>query len=67
MDISTDKKELIDLVKKAQRGEIVLPEFQRNFVWDRDNITDLLLSIIKGYYIGNFCCLEWIKKTFRSR
>jgi len=58
MDISTDKKELIDLVKKTQHGEIVLPEFQRNFVWDRDDITDLLLSIIKGYYIGNFLLLR---------
>ena len=58
MDISTDKKNLVGLVEKAQSAEIVLPEFQRNFVWDRENVTDLLLSILKGYYIGSFLFLR---------
>jgi hypothetical protein len=58
MDISTDKKNLAGLVEKAQSGEVVLPEFQRDFVWDKDSITDLLLSILKGYYIGSFLFLR---------
>jgi len=35
-----------------------LPRFQRNFVWGRDDITDLLVSILKGYFIGSFLMLR---------
>ena len=58
MDIIPDKKRLSLLVDKASKGEIVLPEFQRNFVWRRDDITDLLVSIIKKYFIGTFLFLR---------
>lgn len=58
MDIIPDKKELSLLVNMASKGEIVLPEFQRNFVWRRDDITDLLSSIIKRYFIGTFLLLR---------
>ena len=58
MDITPDKKELLPLVKKAAAGEILLPEFQRNFVWGRDDIRDLLTSILKGYFIGTFLFLR---------
>ena len=47
MEIGTDKKKLLSLVEKAQSGEIVLPQFQRNFVWTRDDLQDLLTSILK--------------------
>jgi len=58
MDIIPDKKRLSLLVNMASKGEIVLPEFQRNFVWRRDDITDLLTSIIKKYFIGTFLFLR---------
>ncbi len=58
MEISTDKKELNILVKKSIKGEIVLPQFQRNFVWARDDIQDLLVSITKGYFIGSFLLIR---------
>jgi len=58
MEIAIDKKELVGLVRKAQKGEIVLPQFQRNFVWSRDDIRDLLVSVTKGYFIGSFLLIR---------
>jgi len=42
---------------------IVLPRFQRNFVWDRDDISDLLISILQGHFIGSFLILEVDKEN----
>ncbi|MFC2172116.1 DUF262 domain-containing protein [Acidobacteriota bacterium] len=58
MEITPDTKNLLDLVNKASTGEIVLPQFQRNFVWSRDDIRDLLISVLKGYFIGSFLLLD---------
>ena len=58
MDIRPDKLPLLKLVDEAASGKIVLPQFQRNFVWPRDSIQDLLLSILKGYFIGSFLMLD---------
>lgn len=58
MDITPDKKRLLDLVGRARSGEIALPEFQRNFVWTRDDVRDLLTSVLKGYFIGSFLLLK---------
>jgi len=53
-----DNNNLLDLVKKARKGTLVLPQFQRNFVWNRDNITGLLISILEGHFIGTFLLLR---------
>jgi hypothetical protein len=58
MEISPDKQKLMNLVEGARKGKIVLPQFQRSFVWSREDITDLLGSILKGYYIGSFLMLR---------
>lgn len=58
MDITPDKKRLLDLVERARSGDIALPEFQRNFVWTRDDVRDLLTSVLKGYFIGSFLLLK---------
>ena len=58
MDITPDKRRLVDLVERAECGEIMLPEFQRNFVWSRDDIRDLLVSVLKDYFIGSFLLLR---------
>lgn len=49
---------ILELVKKARSGKIILPQFQRNFVWGRDDVTDLLISILEGYFIGSFLMLD---------
>jgi hypothetical protein len=58
MDVIPDKRRLIDLVKDASDGRIVLPQFQRNFVWKRSDIEDLIISVLKGYFIGSFLILR---------
>lgn len=58
MKITPDNDSLFDLIKDARSGKVVLPQFQRNFVWSRDDITDLLTSILEGYFIGSFLLLR---------
>jgi len=58
MDIIPDKKDLLGLVQQASKGTIALPMFQRNFIWSRDDVTDLLRSVLKNYFIGSFLLLR---------
>jgi hypothetical protein len=46
------------MIADSRKGEIVLPQFQRNFVWSRDDITALLVSILEGHFIGSFLLLR---------
>lgn len=46
------------MIESARKGKIVLPQFQRNFVWSRDDITALLVSILEGHFIGSFLLLK---------
>lgn len=41
-----------DIVRLALDGRLRLPVFQRTFVWDNRNITELFDSIYKGYPVG---------------
>lgn len=54
MDITPHKRSIVDLVGEAREGMIVLPQFQRTFVWGYSEVQDLLVSILKGYFIGTF-------------
>jgi hypothetical protein len=58
MKTTPDNQLLLELVNDARKGKIVLPQFQRNFVWSRDDITALLVSILEGHFIGSFLLLE---------
>ena len=46
-----DIREIIEDIKKV--NNYLLPSYQRNFVWDDDDIVALLDSIKNGYPIGN--------------
>ncbi|MEO0004884.1 MAG: DUF262 domain-containing protein, partial [candidate division WOR-3 bacterium] len=43
---------LAELLNKVYNGEIVLPDFQRSFIWEPDDIKDLLASVLGDYFIG---------------
>lgn len=49
-----NKNLLNDLVKKAFLGEVMLPDFQRNFVWTRQDVEELLKSLLENMFVGTF-------------
>ena len=42
-----------ELARRIQSGDILLPKFQREFVWSRGQILTLLDSIVRNYPIGS--------------
>jgi len=58
-EINTGVPETIrEIVKYAAQGEWVLPAFQRPYVWNEEQIRELLESILLDYFIGNFLIWE---------
>ena len=49
---SSDELPLAQLLDRAARGDLQLPDFQRGWVWDDDHIQSLLVSISLSYPIG---------------
>lgn len=58
MEITPDKRKLIGLVEQAHEGKLCLPNFQRDFVWPRDQVADLVRSVLQRYYIGSLLLLR---------
>jgi hypothetical protein len=58
VDIIPDKRKVIGLVEQAHEGKICLPNFQRDFVWTREEVADLVRSIVRGYFIGSLLLLR---------
>ena len=63
MEITPDKKKLALLVEKAYEGTLCLPNFQRDFVWSKDAIADLIRSILRGYFLGSLLLLDCDPKS----
>jgi len=49
---------LLAICEGAYEGKVVVPEFQRSFIWARNDIEELLVSILQGYFIGTFLMLD---------
>lgn len=51
----SDKRDgsVYTVLKELKENQIVLPEFQREYVWDLTKVQNLLISIISGRIIGN--------------
>ena len=47
-------KKYESLFNEIDTGQIKLPMFQREFVWDKEQSAKLIDSILKGYPIGTF-------------
>lgn len=58
MDIIPDKRKVVGLIEQAHEGKLCLPNFQRDFVWTREEVADLVRSIIRGYFIGSLLLLR---------
>ncbi|MEV0615646.1 DUF262 domain-containing protein [Nonomuraea sp. NPDC050404] len=50
MGLSNEK--IIDQVKDLLSGRIVIPSIQRDYVWSRSDVRDLLDSLYRGYPVG---------------
>lgn len=58
MDIIPDKRKLVGLIEQADEGKLCLPNFQRDFVWSREEVADLMRSILRRYFIGSLLLLR---------
>lgn len=58
MEIIPDKRKVVGLVEQAYEGKLCLPNFQRDFVWRREEVADLVRSILRRYFIGSFLFLR---------
>ena len=45
---------LSHMVYEIERGSVKVPQFQREFVWNRDKSARLIDSLLKGFPIGTF-------------
>ena len=66
-----DNTELIDvseLVAGVKDRTIALPEFQRDFMWNEDEVAALLVSIARGWPTGTFLLLSGDQvKNFQAK
>lgn len=67
MGFTTPSYSLIDLFARAERGELQLPDFQREYIWDVDRIRTLVTSVLRGYPVGSFLALETRNSPVRFR
>lgn len=53
MDTSTNTESIEGLINDVENKDIVLPEFQRDFVWEMGKTYDLYDSLVKKIFIGS--------------
>lgn len=59
-----------EILSDIRTRDLVLPEFQREYVWTRDQAKQLMVSLVKGYPVGGLLIWKTDKppelKTCRS-
>jgi hypothetical protein len=58
MQVQVERLKLPKLLKEVGSGKMVIPDFQRDFVWTRKQVEELLNSIINNFFIGTILLLE---------
>lgn len=58
-----DKSTVQTLFNEVQAGRVVLPDFQRSFVWKADQIRELLVSLVGKYYVGTFLYMDMVTSS----
>ena len=53
------------LLDQIEFGQIALPEFQRGYVWNRDQVRGLVRSLYKRYPVGSL--LAWITDNTQAK
>lgn len=49
---------LTQYLQDVDNGKVVVPEFQRKFVWQKAKLLKLIASLLKGYPIGSFLLMQ---------
>ena len=49
------------ILDQIDLGSMALPEFQRGYVWNRDQVRELMQSLYRRYPVGSL--LVWITRT----
>lgn len=66
-DIGTDDKKIMEFVDQLAKDRFLIPTFQREFVWDPDNIIKLWDSILRFYPVGSILYWETDKYLHTHR
>ena len=49
------------ILDQIDLGAIALPEFQRGYVWNRDQVRELMRSLYRRFPVGSL--FVWVTKT----
>ncbi|MEA5411159.1 DUF262 domain-containing protein [Synechococcus sp. BA-120 BA3] len=63
----TNSKPLLDLLDRIHSGDMVLPDFQRDFVWEPSATQALIVSIANNYPAGSILRVRDRQRAFSSR
>ncbi|MBV7292892.1 GmrSD restriction endonuclease domain-containing protein [Corynebacterium sp. TAE3-ERU16] len=67
MGFTTPSYDLTDLFARIDRGDIQLPDFQRDYSWNVDRIRSLIVTVLRGYPIGCLMALDTRNEPMRFR
>jgi len=59
--MSDENMTIKKLIEKVYEGEVVLPDFQRSFIWEPEQVRELLVSALGDYFMGAMLILELFK------
>ncbi len=63
----TNPRNLTELLSQIHSGDAVLPDFQRDFVWDSSATKELIVSIAKGFPAGSILRIRNTRNLFSYR
>ena len=58
MMFQTNPIDLRELLQSAYSGMLQLPDFQRSYVWNDDDVKSLIASVSLGYPVGALLTLR---------
>lgn len=58
---------LVNLIKEIERNELLLPDFQRNFVWKEEMQRKLIASVLTKLPLGSLLLLESKSSDYRAK
>lgn len=66
-DITTRPVSLATLLEGIAAGEVVLPDFQRDFDWNSNEVVSLLATLLRGWPAGSLLLMRGEPEFFNTR